>query len=75
MKIVVIGGSGLIGTIPLDKLASKFMAASRDGRPVIADIHARSFGSELNDRSLTPGDNPRIASTRFEDRLSQSLMH
>jgi hypothetical protein len=39
---------------------------------VITDVHARYFGAELNDQSLTPGDNPRIAPTRFEDWLSHS---
>lgn len=58
--------------IPLDKLALKFMAAHGDGRQVIADIHARYFGAELNDRSLTPGQNPRIGPTRFADWLSRS---
>ena len=28
--------------------------------------------AELDDHSLTPGTNPRIAPTRFEDWLSQS---
>ena len=37
-----------------------------------ADVHARYFGAELDDRSLTPGDDARIAPTRFEDWLSQS---
>ena len=31
------------------------------------------FGIELNDQSLTPGDNPRIGPTRFEDWLSRSI--
>ena len=38
----------------------------------MADVHARYFGAELNGRSLAPGDDARIASTRFEDWLSQS---
>jgi hypothetical protein len=25
---------------------------------LITDVHARYFGTELNDQSLTPGDNP-----------------
>jgi hypothetical protein len=37
-----------------------------------ADVHARYFGAELDDQSLTPGDNPRIAPTRFADWLGQS---
>lgn len=58
--------------IPLDKLALKWMAAHGDSRQVIADIHARYFGAELNDRSLTPGHNPRIGATRFAAWLSRS---
>lgn len=51
---------------PLDKFAQKYLDANNDKRRVIADIHARYFGIELNDQSLTPGDKPRIGSTRFE---------
>ena len=40
---------------------------------MVADVHARYFGAELNDQSLTPGDNPRIGPTRFEDWLSRSM--
>ncbi|EWY39423.1 LysR family transcriptional regulator [Skermanella stibiiresistens SB22] len=58
--------------IALDKLAGVVMAAKRDGRRAIADIHARYFGSVLDDQSLTPGGNPRIGPTRFEDWLASS---
>lgn len=57
---------------PLDELARKFLAARGDRRPVIADIHARYFGSELNDRSLVSDDNPRVGPTRFQNWLSRS---
>lgn len=57
---------------PLDEIARKFLMARRDGRPVIADVHARYFGSRLNDRSLVPGDSPRIGPTRFQNWLSRS---
>ena len=56
----------------LDELARRVLEASDDRRQVTADVHARYFGAELDDRSLTPGDDARIASTRFEDWLSQS---
>ena len=36
------------------------------------DAHARYFGAELDEGSLTPTSNARIAATRFEDWLSQS---
>jgi uncharacterized protein YbjT (DUF2867 family) len=57
----------------LDELARRLLAANDDPRPVTADAHARYFGAELDDHSLTPGDNARIAPTRFEDWLSQSV--
>jgi hypothetical protein len=40
---------------------------------VTTDAHALYFGTELNDRSLTPGDSPRIGPTRFGDWLSRSV--
>jgi uncharacterized protein YbjT (DUF2867 family) len=57
--------------IPLDELVRQFFRATGDARKVITDVHALYFGIELNDRSLTPGDNPRIGPTRFEDWLSR----
>ena len=56
----------------LDELARRVLSANNDPRPVTADVHARYFGTELDDHSLTPGSNARIAPTRFEDWLSQS---
>jgi uncharacterized protein YbjT (DUF2867 family) len=57
---------------PLDKLARTYLDANGDRRQVTADVHARYFGTELNDRSLTPGDRPRLGSIRFEDWLSRA---
>jgi uncharacterized protein YbjT (DUF2867 family) len=57
----------------LDELARRVLRANNDPRPVTADVHARYFGAELADHSLTPGSNARIAPTRFEDWLSQSM--
>jgi uncharacterized protein YbjT (DUF2867 family) len=59
--------------IRLDELVRQYLSANRDARKVITDVHARYFGIELNDQSLTPGDNPRIGPTRFEDWLSRSI--
>jgi uncharacterized protein YbjT (DUF2867 family) len=56
----------------LDELARRVLEAHDDRRQVTADEHARYFGAELDDRSLTPGDDARIASTRFEDWLSRT---
>ena len=58
--------------IPLDELARRYLRATKDPRQVVADAHARYYGTELNDRSLTPADNPRLGSIRFDDWLSRS---
>jgi uncharacterized protein YbjT (DUF2867 family) len=56
--------------IRLDELVRRYLSASQDPRQVVTDVHARYFGLELNDQSLTPGDNPRIGAIRFEDWLN-----
>ena len=58
--------------IRLDELVRQFLSAHRDARKVTTDVHALYFGIELNDQSLTPGNNARIGPTRFEDWLSRS---
>ena len=62
-------------SLPMDALVRRFLRAHQDTRQVVADVHARYFSAELNDQSLTPGDNPRIGPTRFEDWLSRSESH
>jgi uncharacterized protein YbjT (DUF2867 family) len=56
----------------LDALARRLLSANDDPRRVTADARARYFGAELDDDSLAPGSNARIAPTRFEDWLSRS---
>ena len=56
---------------PMDELVGRFLSATHDPRTVIADAKAGYFGIAVNDRSLTPGDNPRIGVTRFDDWLSR----
>ena len=56
----------------LDELARRVLEAKKDERLVEADVHARYFGAELDEHSLTPDSNARIAPTRFEDWLSQT---
>jgi uncharacterized protein YbjT (DUF2867 family) len=56
----------------LDELTRRVLVASDDPRRVTTDVHARYFGAELDNGSLTPGDDARIAPTRFEDWLSRS---
>jgi uncharacterized protein YbjT (DUF2867 family) len=56
----------------LDELARRVLRANEDERLVEADVHARYFGAELDEHSLTPAGNARIAPTRFEDWLTRS---
>lgn len=60
--------------IPLDEVIVRYLIAHHDRRPVMSDIHARYFGLELNDRSLTPSDTARIGPTRFEDWLCRKSL-
>ena len=57
---------------PLDELARRVLSARRNARRITPDVHARYSGVQLNDQSLTPGANPRIGPTRFQDWLSRS---
>ncbi len=57
--------------IRMDELARRFLSATRDPRKVTTDVHALYFGTEVNDQSLTPGDNARLGPTRFEEWLSR----
>ena len=56
----------------LDELIRLFLRERRDPREVITDPHARYFGAELEERTLVPGDEARLAETRLEDWLSQA---
>ena len=67
--IVEVGGPE---RMPLDAIAQQYLDANGDRRRVIADVHARYFGAELDDKSLTTGDRPLLGSIRFADWLSRS---
>jgi uncharacterized protein YbjT (DUF2867 family) len=58
--------------IRLDEIARRLLAASDDPRPVEGDPHARYFGAELQDDSLTPANGARLAPTHFADWLGNS---
>src|SRR5262249_35768359 len=51
----------------------KALAASGDGRSVVADPQATYYGAALDDKGLAPrGANPRIGPTRFEEWVSRA---
>ena len=49
------------------------LGARQDPRVVMADPHARYFGTELGERTLVPGADARLGEIRFEDWLGQSV--
>jgi len=57
----------------MDELARRFLEAHHDTRLVETDDNAPYFGAVLQAHSLTPGPDARIAPTRFEEWLSQSV--
>ncbi len=59
----------------LDEIAREFLAANGDGREVVADPHARYFGAELREDSLSPGEHPRFGATTFDEWLHHAPAH
>jgi uncharacterized protein YbjT (DUF2867 family) len=57
----------------IDELVGRFLAATKDPRQVVTDADAPYYGVAVNDRSLTPGADPRIGPTFFEDWLQRYL--
>lgn len=53
-------------------LIGRALSVKHDEREVIADAHARYFGTELREDSLVPGGKARIGGTRFDAWLSAS---
>ncbi len=68
------GTFDLAGPEPIrqDDLVRQFLNATGDARKVITDASALYYGINVNDQSLTPGENPRLGTTRFNDWLSRN---
>lgn len=58
--------------VSLAELVRRFLTDIGDPRRVKVDVNAPYFGAVLNDRSLTPGANPRISSQSFGAWFSKS---
>jgi uncharacterized protein YbjT (DUF2867 family) len=55
----------------LDELIRDVLAARNDPREVVTDPEATYYGINPGERTLLPGDDARIAETRFEDWAKQ----
>ena len=60
---VELGGPEALG---IDAWARRLFAATGDNRVVIADPHARYYGTELHGGELTPSDGARIGKVDFD---------
>jgi uncharacterized protein YbjT (DUF2867 family) len=69
-RTIELGGPEKIG---MDVFARRFLEAKGDPRKVIGDPHAKYFGTELDDSSLTPGANPHLGSIRYDQWLHQAV--
>ena len=58
----------------LDELIQQVLIESGDPREVITDTQTPYFGAELGERTLLPGDDARLAETRLDDWLSQTVV-
>jgi uncharacterized protein YbjT (DUF2867 family)/nitrite reductase/ring-hydroxylating ferredoxin subunit len=73
-------GTPLNGTLEIggpepfyfDGLIQRVLGARNDPREVIADPHARYFGTELSERSLVAGDEAELGEIRFDDWLGRT---
>src|SRR4030095_13681451 len=55
-----------------DELVRQYLSATGDSRKVITDVDAGYYGIAVNDQSLVPGANARLAPTHYEDWLKRS---
>jgi uncharacterized protein YbjT (DUF2867 family) len=56
--------------IPMCELVRRYLALKHDTRPVVGEADAKYFGAKIDDRSLTPGERPRVGPTSLERWLS-----
>jgi uncharacterized protein YbjT (DUF2867 family) len=58
--------------LPFDEVVRQYLVAKHDPRTVVRNEQARYFGTTLEKRSLTPGENALLGPTHFVDWLSRS---
>lgn len=54
---------------PLVEFVTQYLQHIKDPRQAVSDDTVPYFGAPINDQSLTPGENPIVGSTRFDDWL------
>ncbi|MNY59714.1 hypothetical protein D3C86_1961900 [compost metagenome] len=59
--------------IRMNTFAQEYLTAQEDRRTIVAEPDGLYFGSVIDDRSLTPGPNPRIGKVTLEDWLRSAV--
>jgi uncharacterized protein YbjT (DUF2867 family) len=59
--------------IPMDEFIRIYLRDRNDHRVILADKHAKYFGTELNDQSLVPADQSRLGKIRFAEWVKADL--
>lgn len=54
---------------PMSEMITRVLKATNDTRKVVGEADARYFGARLDDRSLVPGDRPRLGRIALDDWL------
>ena len=58
--------------MPMSALVARFLKDINDPRQVVTDPEAGYFGGRVDDRSLVPGDHPRLGNIHLDDWVQQS---
>lgn len=59
--------------IPMDEFIRIYLHDRHDNHVIVADKHAKYFGTELNDQSLVPTDQSRLGTIRFAEWVKADL--
>jgi uncharacterized protein YbjT (DUF2867 family) len=73
-----VGGRVELGgpeALSMDAWARRLFAATGDTRAVVADPHARYYGTELHGGELTPGPDARVGTTDFDTWFGAQQHH
>lgn len=57
---------------PIVEFVNEYLKHTKDPREAVPDDTVPYFGASINNKSLTPGDNPVVGATRFQDWLNTS---
>lgn len=69
------GTAEVAGPEPIrqDEFVRRFLTAAGNAITMITDPEAMYYGLRVDDKSLTPGEHPRLGTTRFGDWLRQTF--